>query len=788
MNKGVLPAIERNLFLPALAGFFVAGVWLAQRVSVGWWPLWLLPLAVLMTVPLRLLKLPLRLVCLPLSLMLAILWTQVWLNPAMLAEGRYDTITATVYGDSKITGAGNVSFTVSDVSLDGEEQRGRAYAYIYTADGEEPVELTDGMRIRFSGKVYHPYPKENEYDFDFSMWMRQHGLRYGITSVEDVELISSELLWTDYAQRIADACHERLTAVMGEKADLAVAMLLGQRSALAEDDAAAFRRAGVAHIMAVSGLHVGILSLALLWLLERLRLRKKRQIPVVAAFLLLYCGITGFAVSSMRAGVMVLLWVAAKAYGRKSNPLTILSTAVLAVLIINPLQLFSAGFALSFSAMAGIFLLYPRFMQGLDRILPAVKVEKDKKVKRFLHWFIGMAKQALAVTLSAQLGVLLPIAAYYHHIYPYSLLFNLLIVPITSVLVPLYAVTAIVLFLPWIGGWLGAALGAVSGFGSGILLRLVRISGALPMAEIRVAQPNAWTYIAAFACAIAVSQFVRASVRRRLIAVAAIVAVAAIGSVAQSPPSLRYHQFAVGWADSALIVDGDITVGIDTGNTGSAMINRLLAEGRDLDALILTHLHADHAGGMDEILDEGIGIKQVYLPVDYEKHGYSGETLAMLERLESEGVAIACLAAGDTLVFHETTIDVLWPQLGYTREGIDPNDRSLAMLITLGNVRILSMADNAALYERYAAAPADILKAGHHGSKDSSGEIFLETVDPTLAIFTVRANATVPAESTLERFEALDIQVLRTDETGEITIVPARDGYRTYRTIPEGKH
>ncbi len=786
MNRGALPASERNLFLPALAGFFVAGVWLAPRVAPGLWPLLILPLTALLFVPLRLFKLPPRLLCLPVALMLALFWTQAWLHPAMPEEGKYETITAAVFGDSKVNDSGNVTFTVTDVALNGEAQQGKAYASIYIPEGGDPVQLTDGMRIRFSGKVYHPGPRDNVYDFDYRMWMRLHGLNYGISGVEDIELLSAETPWTDYAQRIAAACHERLTSVMGDKADLAVAMLLGQRSALAEDDAAAFQRAGVAHIMAVSGLHVGILSLALLWLLNTLRLRKKMQIPVVGAFLLLYCGITGFAVASLRAGVMVMLWVVAGAYGRKTNPVTILPTAVLIVLAINPLQLFSAGFVLSFSAMAGIYLLYPRFLQALDRILPPAEASKKESVKRFLYGFVRRAKQALAVTLSAQFGVLLPIAAYYHHLYPYSLPFNLVIVPMVGVLMPLYAVTALVVFLPWIGGWLGAISGAVSGIGSEILLRLVRLSSALPLAEIRVAQPNAWIYAAAFACAVTVSHFVRASVRRRLLAVAAVIVVAAAGSVLQSPPPLRYHQFAAGWADSALIVDGSAAIGIDTGNTGSEMIARLLAEGRDLDALILTHLHTDHAGGVEAILDAGIRIRHVYLPVDYQRHGYAEETLSVLHRLEAEGIPVTALAAGDTLGFTETTIDVLWPQEGRTRDGLDPNDRSLAMLITLGGVRILNMADNGTLYERYAAVPADILKAGHHGSKSSSGEAFLETVAPTLAIFTVRSD-TMLAVSALDRFAAQDIRMLRTDETGEIIIVPEKNGYRTYRTLSEGK-
>ncbi|MBN1776740.1 MAG: MBL fold metallo-hydrolase, partial [Clostridiales bacterium] len=326
--------------------------------------------------------------------------------------------------------------------------------------------------------------------------------------------------------------------------------------------------------------------------------------------------------------------------------------------------------------------------------------------------------------------------------------------------------------------------GAAAGFGSEVVFWLVRSSGAMPLAEIRMAQPDAWVCAAAFACAVILSHFVRASVRRRLIAIVSVIVIAATGSILSRPPSLRYHQLSVGWADSALIVDGDSTIGIDTGNSGGEMLNRLLAEGRDLDALILTHLHADHAGGLEAILDEGIAVGHVYLPVDYELHGYGEEILAVVQRLKDEGVPVTTLKAGDTLEFTETTIDVLWPQEGRTREGIDPNDRSLAMLITLGDVRILSMADNGMLYERYAAVPADILKVGHHGSKEGTGEDFLEAVRPTLALISVRSDS-LPAPTLLERLQAYGVQVFSTEDAGEITIVPADGGYRAYRYLLE---
>jgi competence protein ComEC len=159
----------------------------------------------------------------------------------------------------------------------------------------------------------------------------------------------------------------------------------------------------------------------------------------------------------------------------------------------------------------------------------------------------------------------------------------------------------------------------------------------------------------------------------------------------------------------------------------------------------------------------------------------------VIQRLQDEDVPVTVLKAGDTLAFHETTIGVLWPQEGRTREGIDPNDRSMALLITLGGVRILNMGDNGTLYERYAAVPADILKVGHHGSKESTGEDFLEAVRPSLAMISVRSEA-LPAPSLLERLQTYGIQVLSTEDSGEITIVPIDGGYRAYRYIAEVSH
>ena len=113
---------------------------------------------------------------------------------------------------------------------------------------------------------------------------------------------------------------------------------------------------------------------------------------------------------------------------------------------------------------------------------------------------------------------------------------------------------------------------------------------------------------------------------------------------------------------------------------------------------------------------------------------------------------------------------MLWPQNGRERLGLDANERSLATLIQMDDLRILSMADNSSLYEPYFATVCDVLKVGHHGSREATSDTLLEIAHPQLAIITCEQGKALPSQDTLTRLANHDVKVLRTDVTGELVL------------------
>ena len=780
----------RSRLMIAAAFSFLSGIWLAPHTQVGLWP-WLLVLAVFPTAFfLRKSGYRAHIAAGLFFFAMGLLWTQVWLNPAVPGEGVCE-IHGRVYGDPTKRSEGRMAFLLGDVSLDGQATAGLAYCTL-SAYGDDPMPtLSDGMEIQFTGRVYHPQGQSGRYGFDFRLWLYQNRISYGIASIKNMQLADTagSAPWYDWPSRLRGLFRWSLESVMGEESRLAMAMLFGDREGMAQDENAAFQRAGIAHLLSVSGLHVGMMGGLVLWALNALRVRKRWRLPIMFLFLVGYCALTGFSTASTRAAIMMLMALAARGVNRKPDPLVTLSSAMLLVLCLNPLQLFSAGFTLSFCAMAGIMLLRPRLMEAFGRGARN-RYQRRALLRRTPHsriWervkkVLGDPVDLLALSISAQAGVLLPTAMFFHQLPLYGLVINITLVPLAVLLVPLYFITLILSPIPYLGigaGWISQMLSA--GF-----LALVRLLSTLPYASVRVPSASGFVIGAAVIAAVLCSRYYRGRLKQRIIALSLTAAIALLGSVWASPNSLRYIQLSVGRADAALVMDGRTTLMIDAGEYGDAASGYLLAEGRNLDALFFTHLHADHTMGALDLLNAGITIGKVYIPVGAMSHSLDAEVEDLMRRLEADNIPIVELAAGDELRYNKVSLTVLWPGREQARATQDANHMAMALSICFDGYTLLATGDLTGLYEAYAAVPADVLKLAHHGSAESTNAAFLDFVSPQFAIIScARGDSVLPSQATLNRLAERNIPVYRTDEAGEITLT-VRNGHLLLSTYQGG--
>lgn len=754
LKRFLPPAIpERNHLLLMVAFSFLIGCVSIQHLDAGIWLWGVLACGILLIPVLGLLGMQRGIALVLCCFSLGALHAHRAFDLPMPEEGQYE-ICAYVSGGTQLRTDNRISFILSDILLDDKPVSGKAYCSLHYDDA--PPELFDGAKVRFQGRVYHPDGPSGEPRFDFRMWMRQHGLSFGVAAYREVAVentpASAPIKDAAYRARcFLGRIYERL---MGENGRIAMALLLGERDGLKETEYQWFQKLGIAHIMSVSGLHVTLLGGIVLRLLRRLRMRKGIRLIIVSVFLLLYCGVTGFSAAANRAAVMLILTMLAQQFLRLPDHLTLLSGALLIVLLLNPLHAHSAGFVLSFCAMLGILLYAPPMERAMQHGLPG-------RIPRSI-------RSAFAVSCSAQLGVLLPTAVYFHHFPLYGILINMLIVPfVSAVLVPLYALLLPLSFLPLLSSLAGHAASLFTD----LLLWLVQLLSQLPYASIRMAAPSAVLSIALGLAMVMLSRRMPGKLRSRAIAALMVVIVGLGSAFVQHPSELRYIQLAEGQADSALLLDGNRTILIDTGVDADGAIEYLLDENRNIDALILTHLHIDHAGGTEALLENGIDIHQVYVPAGAREQFIDPEMSAMLDRLAAKGIPVAELASGDKLGYNKAGIEVLWPERETLRTQQDANLYPLVLAIDLDGFFLLQMSDLEGVYERYCAVPADVLKVAHHGSSKSTGDPFLDFVNPAFALISASSGSrTLPGTDTLSRLRTHDISVFRTDECGDITL------------------
>ncbi len=557
----------------------------------------------------------------------------------------------------------------------------------------------------------------------------------------------------------------RVTFPLGTE-DFMLALLTGDRTRLNEDVEAttAMERAGVTHIVAISGMHVSILAGFLLTVLGHSAIAVALAIPI----LLIFMAVSGFSASVVRAVVMQMMVLISPLVYKESDSLTSLALAMLILLLMNPFAAAGVGFQLSFAATLGIILFTPRFQKRLTRNLPKGKGFK----KAVLLWMAG--------TLSATMGALLltlPISAvYFGCVSLVSPLVNLLILWAVT---PAFLLGALAVGLAFI--WL--PLGRVVAFYPAVLVKYILFVVKLASRPFFSAVYLDGTAVKLWFAAVYVTLLIFAVFRispRRLIcpASAAAMALCAIFVVkdvsATARPGFTLTALDVGQGQSLVITTGRYTAIVDCGTSsgvdaGETVERYVRSMGRgSVELLVLTHYHADHANGVERLL-AALDVEAVAVP----EPRFSESEL-------DEEILDAAKRAGCEILYvdEDTAVDLggavinLYPPLGSESE----NERGLMATVTDGDFDALITGDAPAEQERqllgkYELSDIELLVVGHHGSATSTSERLLDEIKPETAIISVGENSYGhPSPDTLERLDERGIAVFRTDENGNISI------------------
>ncbi len=677
-------------------------------------------------------------------------------HPALPPEGEY-AVRAMVADEIDIDEKGQVQTILTDLTLNGRSAADGYWTYYLNPGEPMPDWLAPGAQLTMTARLYHPTGEENPGGFDFKEYLLQRGVKIGIYGAEGLTAADNGFSLRGCMASLRHDLSLRLLDVMGEEAGAcAAAMLLGTKDFIPESDMAAFRRLGIAHILSVSGYHVGVLAGMMLLILRPLAVSRKSRMAAEAAVLLAYCLLTGGNAPVLRASGMLLWREYTRIRNRQSLPLHLLCVTAVLQLLFNPTLLTGASFQLTYGAMLGLLLVFPWL----------------RKRRTFRNPAAQRLWEAFCATLSAQIGILAPQLYWFGELPLLSAVLNMAVIPLAGLLMALFWLTLFALPIPV----LRELLGLLSAGGMKVLLALVRWMGSWDFITLWTRQADGFTLAGWLLMLLGMSALMPhklAKLRAGVIVLGVLLTLTLLIPLPEN--DVTYTQFEAGSADAAILQDGDMTVVIDAGDFDRIIASYLHQRRQSVDLLILTHLHADHAGGVAALLEAGIPVRTCCLPVDADVPIIDEEALALVQALAETGTQFHFLRRGDVIDLPSGKLTVLWPEATRVSPLHDANDTCLVLQADIAGVTMLLTSDLSGTYERYIQSPADILKVAHHGSAASTSPEFLAAVDPQVMLL---SNSDERRELRMAEL-AGDIPLYSTEECGAITITFAGNGKYT---------
>lgn len=677
----------------------------------------------------------------------------------------------------RATRSGNRMMTVAidSVSLDGLLTWKRPFdaEILVRSDSLQGIA---GAQLHFRGDLQPPPRPRNPNQFDYAAFLARRGIHTQIfvSAILHYDPDGDPSFWVHRQIRMRSSINRLYSET---NAGLARAIILGDRSDLDPELRTGFSRAGLAHLMAVSGMHVGFILLPVWFVLPWFRRTPTLRLTGLVlggALLLFYAGVTGFSVSVSRASLMAFFMMLARLFHKPGTSMNILGAAALLLLVRDPLMLFDVGFQLSFLAVIIILTTLP----GTRYLLPP----KHRYRKT------GALFQFVMVSVLVQGGLYPLLIHYFNEFSIAGPLSNTIAVPFVQFMF-LWTILCLGISFAHPGV---AEMANIPGdlILTGLTGYVARI-GSHPASWIEGTLPGHWLYGVWF-FGTALLAGLRMPVLRFKMAGGLLICLVMLQSVQLHgqfrTPALEVTFFDVGQGDAVLLrTPGGYHYLYDAGvwSPGSdsaerTIIPELKARGiRRLDGVILSHPHADHIGGIVTLMR--------HIPVDtiYQSPAFHDTRLyhRYMSLAVEMDIPVRLLATGD-IIGADRSMPMLVLAPSTTIRATDPNNQSVVLIVIYGDSRLLLTGDAEEEAEEFLVEQfgpflrADLLKVGHHASRTSSTTPFLEKVNAPKAVASLglrnryqhphpEATRRLWRAGTRTRFTSLEGAVIyRTDGTG----------------------
>lgn len=654
----------------------------------------------------------------------------------------------------------------------------------------------------------------NEGEFNQKNYYRSMNIAF-IAYAKDFEIVNANYdVVRNKIYEIKELIKNQVKRIFNYKdAGLFTAMITGDRSSIDKEQKKIFSENGIAHIIAISGLHLSILGIALFEFIRRF-LSVNVSATIVSIFILLYGIFIDASATSLRAITMLYIRFLSLAIGRTYDSKNTLYIICFIFLMIHPYLLFNAGF--QFSYLAIFALNHEVEIPSINYIRAERKKIIHEKISRQTKFIKEIEKRKRYVKLPAVIVLtvfLFPVTVYHYFTYPlYSIFLNLLVIPLMSFVLG-FGILALIL------SFLHIKVGIVIGFIVHIIFaiydKLCILIDKLPYHLLLLGKPNLYEvmyyYVAIFLIIYAIKYFyikpriiksdidiVKHLKRKytkykflniiRLVFCFFLLIFSILILSVRKKNDMRLTFISIGQGDSILLMANDFVMSIDGGSSSNTSNGQYILAPHiksrainHIDYAFVTHADSDHTNGLIYLMDseEDIKIKNLVLPIN-------AMTDSKFNKLKSvasgAGTKVTYLKEEDKLTLpHGISINVLSPDYeSIDDEKYDQNELSLTFRLDYNRYSCLFTGDigkktmERMINDKYAVEnmDVDILKVPHHGSKNSNVKEFFDIVSPTYAVVSYGKNNNYghPSSETIKSLISSGAKVLKTGEFGQVDI------------------